>query len=97
MKKLFSILALITTFSCETEKQTADLIVTNAMVYTVDDAFSTKEAFAIKDGKFVAVGTSEDITSSYQSDNMIDANGQAITPGLIDAHCHFLNLGIGIQ
>ena len=97
MKKLFSILALITIFSCETEKQTADLIVTNAMVYTVDDAFSTKEAFAIKDGKFVAVGTSEDITSSYQSDNMIDANGQAITPGLIDAHCHFLNLGIGIQ
>lgn len=97
MKKLFSILALITTFSCETEKQTADLIVTNAMVYTVDDAFSTKEAFAIKDGKFVAVGTSEDISSSYQSDNMIDANGQAITPGLIDAHCHFLNLGIGIQ
>ena len=97
MKKLFSILALITIFSCVTEKQTADLIVTNAMVYTVDDAFSTKEAFAIKDGKFVAVGTSEDITSSYQSDNMIDANGQAITPGLIDAHCHFLNLGIGIQ
>ncbi|WP_299112970.1 amidohydrolase [uncultured Winogradskyella sp.] len=97
MKKLLSILAIVVLFSCEEQKQQADLIVTNANIYTVDKAFSKAEAFAIKDGKFVAVGTSEDIMNSYESDNIVDANGQVITPGLIDAHCHFLNLGLGLN
>lgn len=97
MKKLLPILALILVCSCQKEKEVADLIVTNANIYNVDDTFSKSQAFAIKEGKFIAVGTSEDILKSYQSDNTIDAAGQTITPGLIDAHCHFLNLGIGLQ
>jgi hypothetical protein len=97
MKKLLPILALILFCSCQKEKEVADLIVTNANIYNVDDTFSKSQAFAIKEGKFIAVGTSEDILKSYQSDNTIDAAGQTITPGLIDAHCHFLNLGIGLQ
>ncbi|MFD1063352.1 amidohydrolase [Winogradskyella litorisediminis] len=97
MKKLILFLATALIFSCESQKEQADLIVTNANIYTVDDNFNKAEAFAIKDGKFIAVGTSEEITSKYQSENTIDANGQTITPGLIDAHCHFLNLGIGLQ
>ncbi|SHG49021.1 amidohydrolase [Winogradskyella jejuensis] len=97
MKKLILFLAIALIFSCEDQKQQADLIITNANIYTVDDAFNKAEAFAIKDGKFVAVGTSEEITSKYQSESTVDANGQTVTPGLIDAHCHFLNLGIGLQ
>ena len=97
MKKLLSILAIIALFSCKEQKQQADLIVTNANIYTVDDSFNKAEAFAVKDGKFIAVGTSTDIMNSYQSDNIVDANGQAVTPGLIDAHCHFLNLGMGLN
>ena len=97
MKKLLSILAIIALFSCKEQKQQADLIVTNANIYTVDDSFNKAEAFAVKDGKFIAVGTSTDIMNSYQSDNIVDANGQAVTPGLIDAHCDFLNLGMGLN
>ena len=43
--------------------ETPDLIVTNAKVYTVDNASPTAEAFAVRDGKFVAVGKSDEIRS----------------------------------
>lgn len=81
--------------SCQQEK--VDLIVTNATIYTVDDAFSKAEAFAIKDGKFVAVGSSSEITNKYTSDNVMDAEGQTLVPGLIDAHCHFYRFGLQLQ
>jgi predicted amidohydrolase YtcJ len=91
MKYLFSLFFLIITLSCT--KQSADLIVTNAVVYTVNDDFTTAEAFAVRNGKFVAVGTMDEITSKYVSKNVIDAEGKAIFPGLYDPHSHFLGLG----
>jgi len=92
---LFSVFVL-TLFSCS-QKEQVDLIVTNAIIYTVDDTFSKAEAFAIKDGKFVATGTSQDITGSYDASKIIDAVGQTILPGLIDGHCHFYGLGQNLQ
>ena len=97
IKKIRTLVIAITLFSCQQDKQNADLIVTNANIYTVDNAFNKQEAFAVKDGKFIAVGSSEEINNTYNSVNTINANGQTITPGLIDAHCHFLNLGFGLQ
>ncbi|WP_299767507.1 amidohydrolase family protein [uncultured Dokdonia sp.] len=82
--------------SC-TSKQEVDLIVTNATVYTVNDAFAKAESFAIKDGAFVAVGTSQEITATYTASEVIDASGKTILPGLIDAHCHFFGLGQNLQ
>ena len=66
----FIILAVIAAFySCTPmEKQTVDLILLNGKVYTVDSAFSTAEAFAVKDGRFVAVGTNAEIEKAYTSD-----------------------------
>lgn len=96
MKKLL-FLSLILLCSCELFKEEADLIVINATVYTVDENFSTAEAFAVKDGKFLAVGTTDDIRSTYTADQIIDADKRAITPGLIDAHCHFYGLGLNQQ
>ena len=97
MKQIvFSLLFLALLQSCNT-KTPVDLIIYNANIYTVDDNFSKAEAMAIKDGKLVAVGTSEDITNSYTSDVQNDINGQTILPGFIDAHCHFYNLGIQQQ
>ena len=97
IKRILTLVIAIAVFSCQQEKLVADLIVTNANIYTVDDAFNKQEAFAVKDGKFIAVGSSEEIISTYKSDNIINVDGQTITPGLIDAHCHFLNLGFGLQ
>jgi len=95
MKKVFfSLASILLLISC---KEQVDLVVLNGNVYTVDSTFSTKEAFAIKDGKFVAVGSSEEIKEKYDSKETIDAEGKTILPGLIDAHCHFYNLGINNQ
>ena len=80
--------------SCSQPKTEVDLIVTNAKIYTVNSDFEITEAFAIKDGKFVEVGSTSDIENKYAAIQKIDANGQAILPGFIDAHCHFYGLGL---
>lgn len=74
-------------------KTNVDLIVHNANVYTVDNQFSKAQAFAIKDGKFVAVGTEKDIMRHYSAAFTLDAQGQSIYPGFIDGHCHFVGYG----
>lgn len=97
MKKFIICIVLISVFSCQKEKQEADSIVINANVYTVNSNFDKAEAFAIKDGKFVAVGSNDDIQNKYAAATITDAKGQTIVPGLIDAHCHFLSLGSSMQ
>ena len=92
---LCGILALL--FSCSNKKQ-VDLIVYNATVYTVDSAFSKAESFAIKDGKFIAVGTNEEIQRKFEArEGQLDAKGKTIYPGFIDSHCHFYGYGEGLQ
>src|ERR1051325_3579216 len=83
-------------FACkamENQKEKVDLIIENAKIYTVDSLNSSANSFAIKDGKFVAVGDSKKIEEKYSSDSLIDAKGLFIYPGFIDAHCHFLSYG----
>ncbi|WP_461788165.1 amidohydrolase [Pedobacter sp.] len=70
-------------------KPQADLVVLNAKIYTVDSAFSVVEAMAIKDGKVLALGSSEAIKKQYPSAETIDVAGKTIYPGFIDAHAHF--------
>ncbi|NDV16295.1 amidohydrolase family protein [Muricauda sp. TY007] len=92
MKKFFFLISIALVFSCTT-KEEVDLIVTNANIYTVDDSFSKASSVAIKDGKFVAVGETEEISKKYTAQKQLDAEGKTIVPGLIDAHCHFYGLG----
>ncbi|MFB2118507.1 amidohydrolase [Parapedobacter sp. 2B3] len=75
-------------FSCGDIKH-ADLIVYNAVVYTVDSSFRKAEAFAVRNGVFVAIGTSDEIRTAYEAEEAIDAQGQPIYPGFYDAHSHF--------
>ncbi|MHA6248115.1 amidohydrolase [Pontibacter sp. CAU 1760] len=77
--------------------QQADLILYNGQVYTVNSNFDKAEAFAIKDGKFLAVGSTEDIRQKYTATEEVDAAGQVVYPGLIDAHAHFYRYGLGLQ
>ncbi len=86
----FIILTLM--ISCN-RKTPVDLIVHNANVYTVDEAFSKAQAFAVKDGKFVAVGDNETILGQYTAPETIDAQGDAVYPGFMDGHCHFTGYG----
>ncbi len=96
MQILIIFLIALTVVSCS-KKEQADLIVTNANIYTVNNDFETAQAFAVKDGKFLEVGTTEAILANYESSNIEDANGKTIVPGFIDAHCHFLGLGLNQQ
>jgi predicted amidohydrolase YtcJ len=66
-----------------------DLMLVNGNVYTVDDAQPHARAFAVKHGRFVAVGSETDIRNlATRNTTVIDAEGMTVTPGFIDAHCH---------
>ena len=91
MRNITFIILLLTMFSCSKTK--VDLIVHNANIYTVDNQFNKADAFAVKDGKFVAVGSNKDILKHYDAAYTLDAQGQSIYPGFIDGHCHFVGYG----
>jgi predicted amidohydrolase YtcJ len=66
-----------------------DLIVFNARIYTVDAGQPRAEAFAVKHGRFAAVGSSADIRNlATARTRVIDAQQATVTPGFIDTHCH---------
>ncbi|MFC4212986.1 amidohydrolase [Pedobacter lithocola] len=96
MKSLFYALFIIV-FLSSCGKEQADVIVYNAKVYTVNSAFETVEAFAVKNGKILAIGKSDEIRKKYKADDEIDAAGKAVYPGFIDAHAHFFGYGQSLQ
>lgn len=91
MKKLVTIIMLFVLASCSTSK--VDIIIHHAVIYTVDSAFTVLEAMAVKDGKIVAVGKNDEILKKYSAVENIDAKGEAVYPGFIDAHAHFVGYG----
>ncbi len=67
----------------------ADLVVRNAVVHTVDDRLPRANAFAIKAGRFVAVGSDDDAMAfAGKTSELIDAKGMTVVPGFIDCHNH---------
>jgi hypothetical protein len=95
MKKIGALVVItLLIFSCKEAKIDADLLVFNAKVYTVNSDFDYAEAFVLKDGKFLDVGTTNSMKARYHVKEIVDAKQKTIVPGLIDAHCHFYNLGL---
>jgi predicted amidohydrolase YtcJ len=82
--------------SCAFQNEVADLIIHNAVIYTVDEQFSTAEAMAIKDGKILEVGPERAILNKYKAARNIDVAKRFVYPGFIDAHCHFLGYGTNL-
>ena len=67
----------------------ADLVVVNAKVYTVDARLPRAEAFAVKAGRFVAVGTTADIKGLIgKNTQQFDARQMTVVPGFTDCHNH---------
>src|SRR5579863_8804643 len=65
----------------------ADLVVTNAKVYTIDSRMPKAEAFAVKGSHFVFVGSSADAKAFIgKSTRTFDAKEMTIVPGFIDCH-----------
>jgi predicted amidohydrolase YtcJ len=96
MKKLWPVLFLLIA-ACKQKEYNADLLVKNALVYTVDSAFSTANAFVVNSGKIIAVGDIDTLEKKYLAREVINAGGKAVYPGFIDAHAHFYEYGLGLQ
>jgi predicted amidohydrolase YtcJ len=72
--------------------QSADTIVHNAKIYTVNADHPWAEALAIQGDKIVAVGTETEVEKfRKRSTKLIDAGGQLVLPGFVDSHIHFLD------
>ncbi|WP_435065612.1 amidohydrolase [Halobaculum sp. EA56] len=72
----------------------ADLVVTGAEVHTLADPDETYEAFAVRDGEVVRLGSTYDVEFLAGADTeTVDAGGRVALPGFIDAHTHLLNAG----
>lgn len=96
MKLLYIPIAICSILSCNT-KTRVDLIVHNAVVYTVDSNFTITEALSVSGGKIVATGSNENMLNHYTSDHITDARGKSIYPGFIDAHAHFYGYALSLQ
>jgi predicted amidohydrolase YtcJ len=67
----------------------ADLVVFNAKVYTVDSRLPKAEAFAVKGGRFAAVGSSGEMKAlAGKKTQLFDAKQMTVVPGFIDCHNH---------
>jgi len=96
MKKLWPALLLLVA-ACKQKEYNADILVKNAVVYTVDNNFTTAQAFVVKGGKIIAVGNTDTLEQKYLAHEVIDAQGKAVYPGFIDAHTHFYRYGLTLQ
>lgn len=73
----------------------ADLVITNARVYTVEPAASWAEAVACRAGRILAVGSEANVRPLIgPATRVVDAGGRLVLPGLTDAHVHFLAYAI---
>ena len=98
MKTKFTILVLVlvTFFACEQQpKETADTIYTNGKIYTVNEAQPWADAVAIKDGKFIKVGSTAEV-EALQGENtkVVNLDGRMAMPGLVDTHNHLTGASV---
>lgn len=93
MKKLIILLsiAMLTSTSACDKKVTADLIIINGKVLTIDAEKPMAEAIAIKGDQIIAAGTTASISEMAEKGKtkIIDAKGRLVIPGFNDAHVHF--------
>jgi len=94
---LFTVIFLFLLVSCS-KQETADTIYINGKIYTVNEAQLWAEAVAIKDGKFIKVGSNAEVeVLSGENTKVIDLNGQFVMPGIVDMHAHpFTGVDMGI-
>ena len=80
------------------QQRPADLIVTNARIYTADQARPRASAMAIRDGRIVFVGNARGAaTLAGPRTEQLDLGGKTVIPGMVDAHAHLLGLGRALR
>lgn len=75
-----------------------DLILHNAVIYTLNPALPRCSAIACKDGRIVAVGDDADVLAlAGPATRRIDLGGRTVIPGINDAHNHMLEMGLKLR
>ena len=77
----------------QNSKSLADLVFTNGIVYTVNEAQPRAQAIAIKDGRIVFVGSDAAAEIFQGNAHVVDLRGKTVVPGLTDAHYHLSGVG----
>ncbi|MBC8087302.1 MAG: amidohydrolase [Phycisphaerae bacterium] len=78
--------------------QPADLIVTNARVYTADNTHPLAEAFAVRGARIVFIGSAREAQALRgPSTKVVDAAGRTVIPGMVDAHAHLGGLAQSLR
>lgn len=86
--------AAIALVGCGEAPTPADLVVTDAVIYTQSDSRDVVEAMAIRDGEIVWIGLSENVTEYIgEATRVLDLSGAPVYPGLIEGHGHLSGLG----
>ena len=97
MNRFFRYFALVALSICTTmctQSPIADMYVYNMNGYTPSgDSVMQFNAMAIRDGKVIAIGDSSELKELYAYAQVLDMQGTAVIPGLIDAHGHVMGLG----
>ena len=79
-------------------KAAADLIITNARIWTVDPSRPTAEAVAVLGDRIAAVGSKQDVDNwRGPKTQVINADGKLLLPGFNDAHVHFVSGGMQLD
>ncbi len=79
------------------EEMVADSVYRNGTIYTVDHEFSVASALAIRGGRFICVGSDEDVRRCTGGKTVtVDLEGRTVIPGLIDSHLHLLATGLSL-
>jgi predicted amidohydrolase YtcJ len=82
----------------QAQQQVADLILTNARIYTVDERRPLGEAMAIAGGRVRFVGSERGaLALKGPRTRVIDLDGRTVIPGMVDAHAHLLGLGMALR
>jgi len=94
MKNLLALLTLIL-FVCPTlavsQTVSADVVIKNANIRTMDDKRSIVRAMAVANGRIIALGSDAEMAKLIgPKTNVIDAGGKTVVPGFNDAHLHFV-------
>lgn len=75
--------------------QTADAVLVNGNVVTLDGKSSVVQGIAIRDGKVLATGSNEEVRKlAGPNTRVVDAGGRTVVPGLVDSHIHAIRAGL---
>jgi predicted amidohydrolase YtcJ len=97
-RRIFLLAAVVTASALHAQQPTADLIVYNARIHTVDPNRPLAEAMAVRAGRVMVVGSRRAVEAlAGPLTQRMDLEGQTVIPGMVDAHAHLMSLGTSLR